>query len=61
LLTTKYSLPPLEFGTLKIFCLDSHVESGEIPLLRASARTNGLKAEPGWRDPWVARLNGCSL
>ena len=29
-----------------------------MPFLSASASTNGLNDEPGWRWPWVARLNG---
>ena len=32
-----------------------------MPWLSASARMNGLIAEPGWRWPWVARLNGSAL
>ena len=31
-----------------------------MPASSASASTNGLNAEPGWRWPWVARLNGCA-
>ena len=30
---------------------------GAIPFRSAAASTNGLKAEPGWRSPCVARLN----
>ena len=37
---------------------DAQTELGEMPFLSASASTNGLNAEPGWRWPWVARLNG---
>ena len=37
---------------------DAHVELGLMPRRSASASTNGLNAEPGWRWPWVARLNG---
>ena len=29
-----------------------------MPRSSARASTNGLNAEPGWRWPWVARLNG---
>ncbi len=45
-------------GTWKTIRLDSHVEYGEIPRRSAVASTNGLKADPGWRWPCVARLNG---
>ena len=31
---------------------------GEMPFSSAATRVNGLKAEPGWRCPCVARLNG---
>ena len=31
---------------------------GEMPFSSAAIRVNGLKAEPGWRRPCVARLNG---
>ena len=53
-----FSLLP---GTSKTFLREDHTEPGEIPRLSASASTNGLKAEPGWRWPWVARLNGVVL
>jgi hypothetical protein len=48
----------LLLGTWMTWRLEIHVELGEIPRRRAVARTNGLKAEPGWRWPCVARLNG---
>ena len=31
--------------------------SGVMPASSAARKTNGLKAEPGWRSAWVARLN----
>jgi hypothetical protein len=37
---------------------DDHTEPGPIPRSSAAARMNGLIAEPGWRWPFVARLNG---
>ena len=36
---------------------ESNVVDGAIPSRSAAASTNGLKAEPGWRSPCVARLN----
>ena len=50
-------LPFLRVTQMSIFC-DVHVESGETPSLSACASTNGLNADPGWRWPCVARLNG---
>ena len=32
-----------------------------MPFSSAAASTNGLNAEPGWRWPWVARLNGWAV
>ena len=46
---------------MKIFCRELHSEVGEMPCWSAAARMNGFIAEPGWRWPFVARLNGlCS-
>ena len=45
-------------GTLMTCFLETQVELGEIPRRSAVASTNGLKAEPGWRWPCVARLKG---
>jgi hypothetical protein len=54
--TSKYSF--LECGTLKIFSFEVYVVPGEMPWLSAVASVNGLNEEPGWRCPFVARLNG---
>jgi hypothetical protein len=51
----------IEPGTSKTFLRDDHSEVGEMPSSSASASTNGLKAEPGWRWPCVARLKGAEL
>ena len=40
--------------------LDVKTLSGEMPSFSAVASTNGLKAEPGCRSPWTARLNWLS-
>jgi hypothetical protein len=32
------------------------VASGSTPFMTAAVSTNVLKAEPGWRWPWAARL-----
>jgi hypothetical protein len=45
-------------GTGMTSFLELHVEAGETPSRSAVASTNGLNAEPGWRWPCVARLNG---
>ena len=37
---------------------ESNTESGVKPDSSATASVNGLNAEPGWRWPSVARLNG---
>src|ERR1700754_2614368 len=55
LLTTKSSLDPF---TLNTRLRDGNTAAGEMPCRRASARMKGLIDEPGWRWPWVARLNG---
>jgi hypothetical protein len=39
---------------------DVIVVAGLIPFSSAVASTNGLKADPGWRCPWTARLNWLS-
>ena len=54
--TTNFS--PRECGTGKIFCLELHSEVGVMPCWSAAARMKGFIAEPGWRWPLVARLNG---
>ena len=58
MLTTNFSLPFVP-GTVTVSFLDAHTELGEMPRWMAVASTNGLNAEPGWRWPCVARLNGC--
>ncbi len=60
MLTTKTSLPFVP-GTGNSRFIDGHVELGEMPSSSARARMNGLKLEPGWRWPWVARLKGVVL
>ena len=61
MLTTNFSLGSALLGTSKSFLRDSHVEYGSMPWRRAAARTKAFQAEPGWRWPCVARLNGaCS-
>jgi hypothetical protein len=59
-LTSKYSrhLPLFPRVTQMSIFVEFHVDSGEMPSDSAWASTNGLYAEPGWRWPWVARLNG---
>ena len=57
--TTNFSLPP-EFGTGNSFGRDSKVCSVLTPSRSAAISVNGLNAEPGWRWPLVARLNGRS-
>src|SRR5258707_13859295 len=45
-------------SALIVTCLeDVMMLDGAMPSLSAVARTNGLKDEPGWRSPCVARLN----
>ena len=58
MLTTNFSLPRVP-GTVMTSLRDGHTDPAEIPRSSAVARTNGLNAEPGWRWPCVARLNGC--
>jgi hypothetical protein len=50
----------LPFGSRygNTFGRDDQTEFGETPLSSAAARMNGLIADPGWRLPLVARLNG---
>src|SRR2546423_4656288 len=48
----------LEPGTGKTFGREVNTVSGLTPCPRAEISVNGLKAEPGWRCPLVARLNG---
>jgi hypothetical protein len=43
------------------FGWEAHVLFGSIPSSNARTRMNGLNAEPGWRWPFVARLNGRAL
>ena len=43
---------------MNTFCLEVHVEFGEMPSSSAAARSNALNDEPGWRSPVVARLKG---
>jgi hypothetical protein len=52
----KSSLPP-ELGTTNERFFDGHTESGLTPSRSAWASTNALNDDPGWRWPWVARLN----
>src|SRR5512133_1453165 len=59
LLTTNFSLP-FVCGTVKIRLRDGHTEPA-LYFFSASARMNGFIDEPGWRWPWVARLNGRSV
>ncbi len=56
LLTTNISLPPL--CTRKKRLRDGYTAPGPMPWRSASAKMKGLIDEPGWRWPWVARLNG---
>ena len=58
MLTTNFSLPFVP-GTVTVSFFDAQTELGEMPRWSAVASTNGLNAEPGWRWPCVARLNGC--
>jgi hypothetical protein len=45
-------------GTTKTFLRVDNPAPGPKPFYRPSPSTNGLNAEPGWRRPCVARLNG---
>ena len=59
MLTTNFS--PLEFGHGEDLLLRGEGRLGAHAVLRARAiRMKGLNAEPGWRWPLVARLNGLS-
>ena len=51
----------LEPGTGNSFGCDAQVLFGSTPSASARTRMNGLIAEPGWRWPLVARLNGRAL
>jgi hypothetical protein len=58
-LTTKVSRQVLPRHERQIsFFLEVQVVCGEMPFMRAAARTKGLKADPGCRWPCVARLKG---
>ena len=67
MLTLKTSLTtlvpfPFSFGTSTWngICCGAEANTSEVerPCSSAVTRVNGLNAEPGWRWPLVARLNG---
>ena len=60
MLTGNTSFPP-DPGTGNSFGWEAQVLFGSTPSASARARMNGLIAEPGWRCPLVARLNGRAL
>ena len=52
---------PCPFTNGSVFGCEAQTLFGSTPSSSARARMNGLKAEPGWRWPLVARLKGRAL